>query len=151
MFVAILILVILPLLDISNIKGSSYRPIYTIAFWIFCLNFLVLMWLGSCHVEPPYIVAGQIATIYYFLHYLIIVPILGIIDNVLSLLGTSWISVPLKKVDDYNNRKDWMVLYPSDPAKMSKEEKAIWDKIKADIIKQDIIISPGMVGGSLVA
>ena len=87
MFVAILILLVLPYTDTSNIKGSSYKPLYIIVFWIFALNFLVLMWLGSCHVEPPFIVAGQIATIYYFTHYLVIVPIFGIIDNVLSILG----------------------------------------------------------------
>jgi hypothetical protein len=45
------------------------------------------MWLGSCHVEPPYILAGQIATAYYFFNFLIMLPLLGIIDNVLSILG----------------------------------------------------------------
>lgn len=38
-------------------------------------------------MEPPYVIAGQIATIYYFAHFLIILPLFGIIDNVLSLLG----------------------------------------------------------------
>ena len=89
MFVAILILLILPFVDISNIKGSSYKPLYIIAFWFFAFNFIVLMWLGSCHVEAPYILAGQIATAYYFTHFLIIIPIFGIIDNVLSLLALS--------------------------------------------------------------
>jgi hypothetical protein len=87
MFVAILILLILPFADTSNIKGNSYKPIYIVAFWVFSLNFLVLMWLGSCHVEPPFILAGQIATIYYFTHYLIIIPVFGVIDNILSILG----------------------------------------------------------------
>jgi len=45
--------------------------------------------LGSCHVEPPFIVAGQFATAYYFLHFLVLLPVLGIIDNVLSELGIS--------------------------------------------------------------
>lgn len=90
MFIAILILLILPFTDTSNIKGNSYKPLFIIAFWLFALNFLVLMWLGSCHVEAPFIVAGQIATVYYFAHFLFILPILGIIDNVLSLLGISW-------------------------------------------------------------
>jgi len=89
MFFAILILLLLPFTDTSNIKGSSYKPLYIVAFWVFSLNFLVLMWLGSCHVEPPFILAGQIATIYYFAHYLIIIPFFGIIDNVLSILGIS--------------------------------------------------------------
>jgi len=93
MFVAILILLVLPFTDTSNIKGSSYKPLFIIAFWVFALNFLVLMWLGSCHVEPPFIVAGQFATAYYFLHFLVLLPVLGIIDNVLSELGISWNSV----------------------------------------------------------
>jgi len=89
MFVAILILLILPFVDTSNIKGSSFKPLFILAFWIFALNFLVLMWLGSCHVEPPFIVAGQIATAYYFAHFLIIIPVFGIIDNVLSMIAIS--------------------------------------------------------------
>jgi len=90
MFVAILILLVLPFTDTSNIKGSSYRPLYTIIFWIFALNFLVLMWLGSCHVEAPFVIAGQIATAYYFSHFLIILPILGILENILSSIGIYW-------------------------------------------------------------
>ncbi len=88
MFVAILILLILPFVDTSTIKGSSSKPIYILGFWIFVLNFLVLMWLGSCHVEAPFILAGQIATTYYFSHYLIILPVSGIIDNVLGTIAT---------------------------------------------------------------
>lgn len=90
MFVAILILLVLPFTDTSNVKGSSYKPLYTIAFWIFALNFLVLMWLGSCHVEAPFVVAGQIATVYYFAHFLIILPVFGIVENVLSSIGIYW-------------------------------------------------------------
>jgi len=97
MFVAILILLVLPFSDTSHIKGSTYKPLYIIAFWLFALNFLVLMWLGSCHVEAPFIVAGQIGTAYYFAHFLVILPILGIIDNVLSSLGTH--------KGSYNNNK----------------------------------------------
>ena len=98
MFVAILILLVLPFTDTSNIKGNSYRPLYTIAFWVFALNFLVLMWLGSCHVEYPFVIAGQIATAYYFAHFLIILPLFGIIENVLSSIGIYWNSS-----SQYNN------------------------------------------------
>lgn len=90
MFVAILILLALPFTDTSNIKGNTYKPMYIWTFWLFVLNFLVLMWLGSCHVEPPFILAGQIATAYYFAHFLLIIPMFGIIHNILSILGTSW-------------------------------------------------------------
>ena len=51
MFVAILILLILPFVDTSKIKGNTYKPLHILAFWLFALNFLILMWLGSCHVE----------------------------------------------------------------------------------------------------
>ena len=56
------------------------------------------MWLGSCHVEAPYILAGQIATAYYFTHFLIIIPVFGIIDNVLSLLALSSHGLPGKGI-----------------------------------------------------
>lgn len=51
MFIAILILLVLPFTDTSNVKGCTYNPLFTFAFWLFALNFLILMWLGSCHVE----------------------------------------------------------------------------------------------------
>ena len=46
--------------------------------------------------------------------------------------------------------KPWRILFPSDPAYMSKEQIAEWEKIKEDIIKDKVTISPGIVGGSLV-
>ena len=104
MFVAILILLVLPFTDTSDIKGSSYNPLYTIAFWIFALNFIVLMWLGSCHVEAPFVVAGQIATAYYFSHFLIILPVFGIINNVLGSLGINWNASILQKENKNENK-----------------------------------------------
>jgi Cytochrome b(C-terminal)/b6/petD len=150
MFVAILILLALPFTDTSKIKGSSYKPLYIIAFWLFALNFLVLMWLGSCHVEPPFIVAGQIATAYYFAHFLILIPLFGIIDNVLSIIATTWIDYSENMLNQSKKGEDWRILFPSDPAKMTEDQKAEWKKIKEDLMKEGVIISPGMTGGSLV-
>ena len=39
------------------------------------------MVLGAKHVESPFIEFGQISTVIYFAHYLIIVPILSLIEN----------------------------------------------------------------------
>lgn len=150
MFVAILILLALPFTDTSKIKGSSYKPLYIIAFWLFALNFLVLMWLGSCHVEPPFIVAGQIATAYYFAHFLILIPLFGIIDNVLSIIARAWIDYSENILNQTKKGEDWRILFPSDPAKMTEDQKAEWKKIKEDLMKEGVIISPGMTGGSLV-
>ena len=86
MFVAILILLILPFVDTSTIKGSSYKPIYIIGFWIFALNFLVLMWLGSCHVEAVCQLThnnrGSWNSLYYFRIILILIR-LSLIERLL--------------------------------------------------------------------
>jgi ubiquinol-cytochrome c reductase cytochrome b subunit len=76
MFVAILILLILPFVDISRIRGSSYKPLHILAFWLFAFNFLILMWLGSCHVEAVrhiiFISRDQYLILHCFLNMMII-------------------------------------------------------------------------------
>ena len=39
------------------------------------------MILGAKHVESPFIEFGQISTVIYFSHYLIIVPIISLLEN----------------------------------------------------------------------
>ena len=58
------------------------------AFWVFTANFFVLMYLGACHVEDPFITVGQISTALYFGWFLIIVPVIGIVENTLLDLAT---------------------------------------------------------------
>ena len=87
MFGSLLILLILPLTDLSRIRGNQFRPLSKIFFWIFVVNFFILMWIGSQHPATPYIEIGQIATAYYFLHFLFTVPAVGIIENTLADLG----------------------------------------------------------------
>ena len=81
MFSAILALLILPYTDMSKVRGIQFRPFSKIAFYIFVANFLILMQLGAKHVEPPFIEFGQISTALYFAHFLIIVPILTLLEN----------------------------------------------------------------------
>jgi len=83
MFGSLLILLILPLTDISRIRGSQFRPAMKLAFWLFVVNFIILIWIGSMHPEEPYLTIGQIATIFYFLYFIIIIPIIGLIENTL--------------------------------------------------------------------
>nr|QTK22353.1 apocytochrome b [Pneumocystis canis] len=80
---AIFVLFLLPIVDISRIRGSSFRPLAKVFFWMFVTNFLLLMYIGSQHVEEPYITIGQYATIFYFIYFIIIIPLLGIIENTL--------------------------------------------------------------------
>ena len=81
MFGSLLILLILPVVDLSRIRGSQFRPLMRIALWFFFVNFFILTWIGAMHPETPYLEIGQFSTAFYFLWFLIIVPVIGIIEN----------------------------------------------------------------------
>jgi ubiquinol-cytochrome c reductase cytochrome b subunit len=88
MFSAILALLIMPFTDLSKLRGIQFRPLSKIAFFIFVANFLILMQLGAKHVESPYIELGQVCTVLYFAHFLIIVPFLSLLENTLIDIST---------------------------------------------------------------
>ena len=81
MFGSLLILLILPITDLSVIRGSQFRPLMKLAHWVFIVNFFVLMWIGACHPETPYLEIGQFATAFYFVWFLFIVPAIGLFEN----------------------------------------------------------------------
>jgi ubiquinol-cytochrome c reductase cytochrome b subunit len=81
MFGSLLILLILPLTDLSRIRGNQFRPAMKLAFWFFVVDFLILMWIGSQHPDSPYLEIGQFATAFYFFWFLILIPIIGLIEN----------------------------------------------------------------------
>ena len=88
MFSAIFIILIMPITDLSKYRGLQFRPLSKVAFYIFVANFLILMQLGAKHVESPFIEFGQISTILYFSHFLIIMPLVSLIENSLVELAT---------------------------------------------------------------
>ncbi|KAF0112597.1 MAG: ubiquinol-cytochrome c reductase cytochrome b subunit [Rhodospirillaceae bacterium] len=77
MFAAILVLFVLPWLDTSKVRSARFRPIYKQLFWIFFLDCLILGWIGAKPPEGAYLVIGRIATVYYFAHFLILLPLTG--------------------------------------------------------------------------
>lgn len=88
MFSAILILLTMPFTDLGRSRGLQFRPLSKIAFFVFIANFLILMQLGAKHVESPFIEFGQISTVLYFAHFLIIVPLISLLENSLVELHT---------------------------------------------------------------
>jgi len=88
MFMSLLILLRMPLLDTSRIRGNQFRPLSRIMFWTFVVNFFMLMWLGSQHVESPYTELGRRCTAFYFIWFIVIVPAVGIIENTLMDIRT---------------------------------------------------------------
>jgi quinol-cytochrome oxidoreductase complex cytochrome b subunit len=78
---SLLILLLLPILDTSRIRGNQFRPLSKLLFWSLVVDFIILMWIGSQHPVSPYVEIGQIATLFYFSWYLVLVPVVGIIEN----------------------------------------------------------------------
>ena len=83
MFASILILLFLPWLDTSKVRSAKFRPIYKQFFWIFFADCLILGWIGASPPDAlfmdtvPLLIIGQIATAYYFLHFVLVFPLLG--------------------------------------------------------------------------
>jgi ubiquinol-cytochrome c reductase cytochrome b/c1 subunit len=78
---SIVILVFLPWLDTSKVRSARYRPLYRQFFWVFVVVCVGLGWLGSKPAEGGYVIAARVFTAYYFLHFLVILPLLGRIEK----------------------------------------------------------------------
>ncbi len=89
MFGSLLILLIVPFVDLSRIRGNQFRPAMKFFFWLFVVNFVILTWIGSQHPTTPYVEIGQVATAVYFGWFIVIYPVVGLLENTLSDLGTS--------------------------------------------------------------
>src|ERR1700729_3735027 len=61
-FGSLLILLILPLTDLSRIRGNQFRPAMKLAFWFFVVDFIILMWIGSQHQYVAYLIPWYFAT-----------------------------------------------------------------------------------------
>ena len=85
MFSSIMVLLILPWLDTSRVRSGRFRPVFRWFFWLFALDTLALGFVGAHPPEGWYIVLGRVATIWYFFHFLILLPILGWFERPLPL------------------------------------------------------------------
>ncbi|MEL7199924.1 MAG: cytochrome b/b6 [Pseudomonadota bacterium] len=80
MFGSILVWFILPWLDKSPVRSGSYRPMFKKFFWVLVVTMLVLTYCGGAPAAEPYVLISQIATFYYFMHFLVILPIVSQIE-----------------------------------------------------------------------
>ena len=81
MFGSILILFLLPWLDRSPVRSARFRPIYRQLFWVLLVDCLVLGWVGGNPPEGMFVVIGQIATAYYFIHFIVLLPLLSVLET----------------------------------------------------------------------
>lgn len=80
MALAIAILYILPFLNMSKISSSRFRPLFQFFYWFLVFDVVLLGWLGACPVEYPFVFIGQVATFYYFYFFLVLFPLVGLIE-----------------------------------------------------------------------
>ena len=81
MFGAIFVLFLLPWLDTSKVRSARYRPLFRQFYALFVVDCLMLGYLGAMPAEGIYIVLARIGTLYYFAHFLVVLPVLGIIEK----------------------------------------------------------------------
>ena len=81
MISAIMILFFLPWLDTSKVRSATFRPIYKKIYWLLIVDLIILTWVGGTAPEGKFIIIGRIATIYYFAHILLLMPIVGLIEK----------------------------------------------------------------------
>nr|AAQ08447.1 cytochrome b [Betta hipposideros] len=78
---SILVLMLVPILHTSKLRNLTFRPLSQFLFWLLIANVVILTWIGGMPVEDPYILTGQVASFLYFSLFLIIMPIVGILEN----------------------------------------------------------------------
>ncbi len=81
MFGSILVLFVVPWLDTSKVRSAVYRPWFKLFFWIFVVDCIILGWLGSKPAEGTYVAMAQVATLYYFAFFVVVMPLLGLIET----------------------------------------------------------------------
>jgi len=81
MFGAIAVLFILPWLDRSPVRSARFRPVFRIFFWLLIIDAVLLGYLGAKPAEGIYVILSRLATAWYFLHFLVILPLLGVFET----------------------------------------------------------------------
>ncbi len=84
MFAAIAVMAAAPWLDTSRVRSGRYRPMFKWWFALLVVDFFVLMWVGAMPAEEPYNTIALIAATYWFVYFLVILPLLGVIEKPLT-------------------------------------------------------------------
>jgi ubiquinol-cytochrome c reductase cytochrome b/c1 subunit len=88
MFASIAVLAFLPWLDRAKTRSAKYRPLFKQFFWIFVITCIGLGWLGAKPAEGGYVIASRILTAWYFIHFLVVLPLLSYYEKPSPLPGS---------------------------------------------------------------
>jgi ubiquinol-cytochrome c reductase cytochrome b subunit len=81
---AIVVLFFLPFLNSSNVRSSTFRPIYGASFWFILFDFVFLGWIGQAPIRYPFTFIGKVATFFYFFYFLFFFSYVGQLEEQLS-------------------------------------------------------------------
>jgi ubiquinol-cytochrome c reductase cytochrome b/c1 subunit len=87
MFGSIFVLFLLPWLDTSRVRSASFRPLFRQFFWLFVIACIGLGYVGALTPDATTFLGiealtlARILTIYYFAFFLLIIPVLGLIET----------------------------------------------------------------------
>jgi ubiquinol-cytochrome c reductase cytochrome b subunit len=80
-FGSIIVLFFVPWLDRSPVRSGTFRPMFKWFFWLLVIACVGLGYLGAQKPEGIYVAIAQAATAYYFIYFLIVLPVLGRIET----------------------------------------------------------------------
>jgi len=80
---AILVLLVIPFINTSEVRSTQFRPLFGLGYWFLVSDFLLLGWIGQKPVESPYIEVGMLGTAFYFIFLLILIPLIGKLESTL--------------------------------------------------------------------
>jgi ubiquinol-cytochrome c reductase cytochrome b/c1 subunit len=85
MFGSLLILLVIPWLDTSRVRSARFRPTYRWLILVWAASFILLGICGAHKPEGIWVILSRIAALYYYAHFLVVMPILGKFERPLPL------------------------------------------------------------------
>jgi ubiquinol-cytochrome c reductase cytochrome b subunit len=88
MFGAIFVMALAPWLDTSSVRSGRFRPMFKWWFALLAIDFVVLMWVGAMPTDGIYPYISLLGATYWFAYFLVILPLLGVIEKPLPMPAT---------------------------------------------------------------